>query len=84
MVITFNNMRTKESFETNFYLIIIKAGCALACNFCATGMIGFKKNLTVDQITDQILYFLQKKDQIQSVAFMGMGEPLLNPNIFPV
>lgn len=36
-----------------------QVGCALKCNFCATGAIGFKRQLTVDEITDQILYFQQ-------------------------
>lgn len=36
-----------------------QVGCAMACSFCSTGAIGFKKNLTVDQITDQVVVALQ-------------------------
>lgn len=59
-----------------------QSGCALGCTFCATGAIGFKKNLTVDEITDQILYFLQKGKSVRNITFMGMGEPFANPNFF--
>ena len=59
-----------------------QSGCAMGCKFCATGTIGFRKNLTTDEIIDQILYFLRESNKIDSVSFMGMGEPLVNPNIF--
>jgi 23S rRNA (adenine-C8)-methyltransferase len=59
-----------------------QSGCALGCTFCATGAVGFKKNLTVDEITDQVLYFLQQGKTVQNIAFMGMGEPFANPNLF--
>lgn len=59
-----------------------QVGCALGCKFCATGKIGFKRNLTVDEIIDQILYFISQGIKIDNISFMGMGEPLLNPNIY--
>lgn len=60
-----------------------QSGCALGCRFCATGAVGFKKNLTEEEITDQVLYFLQNKFSLGSISFMGMGEPLSNPeNVF--
>lgn len=58
-----------------------QAGCALACSFCATGTIGLKRQLTADELFAQVLYFAQE-EQIDSVSFMGMGEPLVNPNVF--
>ena len=61
-----------------------QSGCALACNFCATGAIGFKRNLTADEIVDQVLYFRLKGEPIDNITFMGMGEPLQNPNCFKV
>lgn len=64
------------------YCISSQCGCACGCRFCATGGIGFKRNLTADEITDQLLYFLQEGKTLDSVSFMGMGEPLLNPNTF--
>lgn len=56
-----------------------QAGCALACSFCATGAIGLKKNLTEDEIVDQILWFQKRGLNIDRIIFMGMGEPLSNP-----
>lgn len=56
-----------------------QAGCALKCAFCATGKMGFKKNLTTAQIIYQVLYFAAKKKKTPTnIVFMGMGEPLLN------
>ena len=60
--------------------ISTQSGCALGCLFCATGAIGFKKNLTADEILDQVLYFLKNNLPIDSIIFMGMGEPLANPD----
>lgn len=60
-----------------------QSGCALGCRFCATGAIGFKKNLTAEEICDQVLYFKSKGQETDSISFMGMGEPLSNPeNVF--
>ena len=61
-----------------------QVGCALHCSFCATGKMGFKRDLTAEEITDQVLmwfeYVRKEKlgERISSVVFMGMGEPLLN------
>ena len=57
-----------------------QVGCALNCQFCATGKMGFKRNLTADEIVDQILYWNQKiyPKYVGRVVFMGMGEPFLN------
>lgn len=61
-----------------------QAGCPLGCAFCATGKLGFKRNLTAEEISDQVLFwhqFLQKEytgQHISNIVFMGMGEPLLN------
>lgn len=65
-----------KSFES--VCISSQSGCGLGCSFCATGMIGFKQNLTGEEISDQILYFIQQGQQIHSISFMGMGEPLAN------
>ena len=61
-----------------------QVGCALHCSFCSTGKMGFKRDLTEEEITDQVLMwfqYLHKEklgDRVSSVVFMGMGEPLLN------
>ncbi len=61
-----------------------QVGCALRCSFCSTGKMGFKRDLTAQEITDQVLFWYQYLrreklgERIASVVFMGMGEPLLN------
>ncbi|VUZ98466.1 radical SAM protein, putative [Plasmodium vivax] len=57
-------------------------GCSFACKFCATGQIGIKRQLELDEITDQLLYFQSKNEHVRNVSFMGMGEPLANPHVF--
>ena len=64
-----------------------QVGCPLGCAFCATGSGGFKRNLTAEEITDQVLFWRQYiKNNLKfkilnlkfSIVFMGMGEPFLN------
>lgn len=82
--------RTKESNKIesviipeekrNTLCISTQVGCPLDCKFCATGLMGYKKNLTAGEIFDQ--YKLAAKDygkeNITNIVYMGMGEPLLN------
>ncbi len=53
------------------------SGCPLTCTFCATGAMRFGRNLTASEILDQALHF-RRREAIDHVVFMGMGEPLLN------
>jgi len=57
-----------------------QAGCALGCVFCATGRMGFRRNLSVAEIAGQVreLLLLDPAPKPTNVVFMGMGEPLLN------
>lgn len=57
-----------------------QVGCPLACRFCATGDIGFKRDLTSGEIIDQALLLREELNgtRINNIVFMGMGEPLLN------
>lgn len=57
-----------------------QVGCPLDCTFCATGKMGFKRNLTSGEICDQVVFFRRLGDEppIRNIVFMGMGEPLLN------
>lgn len=64
------------------YCISSQCGCGFGCAFCATGAMGLKRNLTADEITDQLLYFRLRGHMLDSVSFMGMGEALANPNLF--
>ncbi|MEB3198075.1 MAG: 23S rRNA (adenine(2503)-C(2))-methyltransferase RlmN [Candidatus Sericytochromatia bacterium] len=56
-----------------------QVGCAMRCSFCATGQLGFERNLTPGEIVDQILAMQSMLGRrISNVVYMGMGEPLLN------
>jgi 23S rRNA (adenine2503-C2)-methyltransferase len=57
-----------------------QVGCALGCVFCATGRMGFRRNLTAAEIAGQVreVMLLDPLLAPTNVVFMGMGEPLLN------
>jgi 23S rRNA (adenine2503-C2)-methyltransferase len=61
-----------------------QVGCAMACTFCATGTMGLLRNLTSEEISDQVLFWRQfiKKNgvdaRLNNVVYMGMGEPFHN------
>lgn len=57
-----------------------QAGCALGCVFCATGRMGFRRNLTPFEIAGQVREIILRNpaDKPTNVVYMGMGEPLLN------
>jgi 23S rRNA (adenine2503-C2)-methyltransferase len=59
-----------------------QVGCPVKCTFCATGLMGFARNLSSGEILEQALYFLRwsrrRPPVVRNVVFMGMGEPLLN------
>jgi len=62
-----------------------QAGCPMGCQFCATGQMGFKRDLEPDEIISQVLImsrYLKNIDgpqaKITNIIFMGMGEPFLN------
>lgn len=56
-----------------------QVGCPIDCKFCATGAMGFRRNLTAGEIIDQIIQAQKYAERrITNIVFMGMGEPLLN------
>jgi 23S rRNA (adenine2503-C2)-methyltransferase len=57
-----------------------QAGCALGCSFCATGRMGFRRNLTPFEIAGQVREIVLRNpaEKPTNIVFMGMGEPLLN------
>lgn len=61
-----------------------QVGCAAGCLFCATGALGFTRNLSVSEIVDQAVHvsrFLQSENgHLTNAVFMGMGEPFHNPD----
>jgi 23S rRNA (adenine2503-C2)-methyltransferase len=60
-------------------------GCSLSCKFCATGYMERKRNLSYDEIYDEVVLINQQSERVHgkklsNIVFMGMGEPLLNYN----
>jgi 23S rRNA (adenine2503-C2)-methyltransferase len=56
-----------------------QAGCKFSCRFCASGLLGFKRNLTTAEIVEELLYLKNNfKGKLTHVVFMGIGEPLDN------
>lgn len=56
-----------------------QSGCACACAFCATGALGFKRDLTPSEITAQFAACREEAGgKLSTLVFMGMGEPFLN------
>jgi 23S rRNA (adenine2503-C2)-methyltransferase len=68
--------------ERNTLCISSQAGCAVGCPFCATGELGFERDLEVAEIVDQARaarrHLAESNRRLTNVVFMGMGEPLLN------
>ncbi len=58
-----------------------QVGCAVACTFCATGLMGLSRSLTPEEIADQVLFWRQYmrreglEGRLDNVVYMGMGEP---------
>ena len=57
-------------------------GCAMGCVFCATGQMGFEKNLKAEEIVTQVIHFAEilqhRGEHVTNLVFMGMGEPMAN------
>ena len=67
--------------ERTTLCVSTQVGCSLDCSFCATGAMGFTRNLTAAEIIDQVCRMKQtlpEDRELSNVVFMGMGEPLLN------
>jgi 23S rRNA (adenine2503-C2)-methyltransferase len=69
-------------YERNTICISSQAGCAMNCAFCATGQMGFIRNLSVGEIVGQVLFFAEKlkleEKKLTNIVIMGMGEPFHN------
>jgi len=71
----------KHKDGRNTVCVSSQVGCPLNCAFCATGKLGFERNLGTFEIVEQVLFFsrhLKGKGRVSNVVFMGMGEPFLN------
>ena len=68
--------------ERNTLCISSQAGCAVGCPFCATGELGFERDLEIAEIVDQVRHarrrLAARGRHLTNLVFMGMGEPLLN------
>lgn len=68
--------------KRNTICISSQVGCAMNCQFCATGQQGLKRNLTPTEIVGQVIFFARylknKQEKVTNIVVMGMGEPFLN------
>lgn len=56
-----------------------QVGCAVNCDFCATGKLGFMRNLSVSEIVEQYIHVqADSGKEVRNIVFMGQGEPMLN------
>ncbi len=66
----------------NTVCVSTQVGCALNCSFCLTGAMGFTRNLNMDEMINQVLYFSRllkvENERVTNIVFMGMGEPMNN------
>jgi len=72
----------KNANPRNTICVSSQIGCPLGCCFCATGKMGFKRNLDSGEIIEQVLFFArylkETNQKVTNIVFMGMGEPFLN------
>lgn len=68
--------------DRNTICVSTQSGCAMSCTFCATGQMGYVRNLSVGEIIEQVVFFARSLqasgDKITNIVFMGMGEPFHN------
>src|SRR6187401_3166664 len=71
-----------DTRERHTLCISSQAGCAVGCPFCATGELGYERDLEAAEIVDQVRHAARRLAEdgkrLTNVVFMGMGEPLLN------
>ena len=73
------NSQKNQSSERLTVCVSTQVGCPMACDFCATGKGGYKRNLERHEIVDQVLTVQEDfGERVSHIVFMGMGEPLLN------
>lgn len=72
----------KHADGRNTVCVSSQVGCPMGCLFCATGKMGFKRNLTAEEIVEQVLLWARQLkaegERVTNLVFMGMGEPFLN------
>ncbi|MGI6456626.1 MAG: 23S rRNA (adenine(2503)-C(2))-methyltransferase RlmN [bacterium] len=68
----------REKFDSYTTCLSTQAGCLFACKFCASGQLGYERNLSAGEIVSQFMTFARQGHRITNIVFMGMGEPLHN------
>lgn len=74
----------RQKDKRNTVCVSSQVGCALGCEFCATGKFGFRRNLTFAEIVEQVIFWARylkaenNGEKVDNIVFMGMGEPFLN------
>jgi len=68
--------------KRNTVCVSSQVGCPMGCKFCATGAMGFRRNLKPLEIVEQVVFFgrllKDKNERVSNIVFMGMGEPFMN------
>jgi 23S rRNA (adenine2503-C2)-methyltransferase len=71
-----------DSHRRHTVCLSSQVGCALGCSFCATGLMGWARDLSAAEMVEQVLYYarlLREFDErVTNIVYMGMGEPFLN------
>lgn len=71
-----------EKHPRSTVCVSTQAGCAMGCVFCATGQMGFERNLKSEEVVAQVLHIArllrERGKHVTNIVFMGMGEPLAN------
>lgn len=79
MRMTAQNPDDQIAKESLTVCISSQVGCAVKCPFCATGTLGFRRNLNSSEIIEQVLFIQnQTGERISNIVYMGQGEPLNN------
>ncbi len=74
----------RQKDKRNTVCVSSQVGCALGCEFCATGNFGFRRNLKSEEIVEQVVFWSRylknenKGQKVDNIVFMGMGESFLN------
>ncbi len=74
---TIEMVRIRESYGDTL-CVSSQVGCALGCKFCATGLMGLRRDLSAGEIVAQVVTAARDGGLPQHLVFMGMGEPLQN------
>lgn len=68
-----------ETSDRRTLCVSSQVGCAYGCKFCASGLRGWKRNLTAGEIVAQVREVARATgERVDNIVFMGMGEPLAN------